>query len=568
MMKATLTFVFALLLVSLSIAETYVGVHDLSYGTDVFIGVPFSYKPIRLWPLFAEEMGDFGDILATNATSNRCNEFGSGASSTPGYEDCTYLDIIRPSNPKGAIDKPVIVIANASGSVPEKLLPVYVFFHGGNFNTGDKSEVDGRNLVKASIAHGSPIIYVAVNYRLGILGFPGGQEADTYGALNVGLLDSRLALIWLQKMVPYFGGDPKKVVIGGQGSGADLATYLLLAHEVEIGGPFGSARKEGVSDGLFRGAILHSGSATSSSPIPRSNYTVWQNQLDTIVSTTGCNKSTKPESWQCLQECPIDLLVNASNKVIADSKFINPASVFGPVIDDFLLTDYPSILMKQGKFAKVPVLMGTTTTELVNSVPVYNGFGTDASIIAFLKSNFPYVSDGTLKTLLSYYPVSKYKNIGPPLSGAQWSRVVAILNHLQIFCPANTQALQMSEVTNVFKYRFNAVLQSTPVRPWEGVPQGSDLHYLFPISGTNMTKQSLADLVLMTKFQHSILNFINNLDPSIADAAGTGKWERFTAATQSSVVFERGKSLTTVERFAVDQAVCAFIESKNLEFMR
>jgi hypothetical protein len=77
--------------------------------------------------------------------------------------------------------------------------------------------------------------------------------------------------------------------------------------------------------------------------------------------------------------------------------------------------------------------------------------------------------------------VSRFRNIGAPLSGAQWSRVVAILNDLQMFCPANSMALQVSNVDNVFKYRFNAVLQSAPVKSWEGVPQGSDLKYLFPI---------------------------------------------------------------------------------------
>lgn len=64
-----------------------------------------------------------------------------------------------------------------------------------------------------------------------------------------------------------------QVIIGGQGSGADMVAYHLLGYGAK-------------SDGLFRGAILHSGSATGRSPIPRPNYTEWQSHYDAIVSAT------------------------------------------------------------------------------------------------------------------------------------------------------------------------------------------------------------------------------------------------------------------------------------------
>lgn len=43
----------------------------------------------------------------------------------------------------------------------------------------------------------------------------------------------------------------------------------------------------GITNGLFRGAILESGSATSSSPIPYPNFTTWQDNYDAIVDLTG-----------------------------------------------------------------------------------------------------------------------------------------------------------------------------------------------------------------------------------------------------------------------------------------
>ena len=86
------------------------------------------------------------------------------------------------------------------------------------------------------------------------------------------------------------------------------------------------------------------------------------------------------------------------------------------------------------------------------------------------------------------------------------------------------------------------------------------------ISGVDMSKQSAADRALMTKFQRSIISFINNLDPNGIPASDT--WETFDSFTQRSLVFERGSAPAAVERFTVDPSVCAFINSKNLEFLR
>ncbi|KAK0123234.1 hypothetical protein ONS96_010233 [Cadophora gregata f. sp. sojae] len=407
MIKFTLMFVFALVLAASSGADSFVGVHDPEYGTDVFTGVPYVSRPTRLhapMPL----SGDQGVVLANKSISNRCFELGPGASSIAGSEDCLTLDLIRPSTGPSGKSNPVVVLANPMSPPPKKLLPVYVFFHGGDFNSGDKSDYDGRNLVKTSIALGNPIIYVAVNYRLGFLGFPSGREAESHSATNLGILDSRWSLIWLQQFISYFGGDPKKVIIGGQGSGADMVAFHLLGYGAK-------------TDSLFHGAILHSGSAAGRSPIPRPNHTEWQSHYDAIASATGCNNY--PETWSCLQIAPINSLVKASSKVFADTKLANPASVFSPVVDGTFLTDFPSTLMEEGKFAQVPILIGTTTSELVNFVPIYSGFGTDESIIAYLKLLFPYVSDATLQSLLSYYPGKHASSLFLSVFGFSFMRI-------------------------------------------------------------------------------------------------------------------------------------------------
>ena len=43
------------------------------------------------------------------------------------------------------------------------------------------------------------MIYVSIQYRLGIFGFLSGAEIAKDGVLNAGLLDQRAALDWVQR---------------------------------------------------------------------------------------------------------------------------------------------------------------------------------------------------------------------------------------------------------------------------------------------------------------------------------------------------------------------------------
>jgi carboxylesterase type B len=60
------------------------------------------------------------------------------------------------------------------------------------------------------------LIIIAKNYRLGPFGFLNGREMAELGLLNIGMLDQRLALRWIQDNIEAFGGDPSKVTLAGQ----------------------------------------------------------------------------------------------------------------------------------------------------------------------------------------------------------------------------------------------------------------------------------------------------------------------------------------------------------------
>jgi para-nitrobenzyl esterase len=103
---------------------------------------------------------------------------------------------------------------------------------------------DGEGLAKKGI------VVVTVNYRLGILGFfthpELTAESDVHASGNYALLDLIAALHWVHDNIAGFGGNPNRVVIGGQSAGASN-THSLVASPL--------------AKGLFQGAIAESGSS-------------------------------------------------------------------------------------------------------------------------------------------------------------------------------------------------------------------------------------------------------------------------------------------------------------------
>lgn len=141
-------------------------------------------------------------------------------------EDCQNLSITAP---------PDLVDGEA--------LPVLVWIHGGSYvsGAGDASIYDPQALVLEQ-----RVIVVAVTYRLGMLGFWGGQGRPA----NLGLLDQIAALEWVQQNIGAFGGNPDNVTAFGQSAGADAIAHImatpnscrLMARAIIQSAPFGISR--------------------------------------------------------------------------------------------------------------------------------------------------------------------------------------------------------------------------------------------------------------------------------------------------------------------------------------
>ena len=80
--------------------------------------------------------------------------------------------------------------------------------------------------------------------RLGPLGFLGTSDKAAGG--NQGLLDQIMVLNWVKENIAKFGGDPDKVTMFGEDSGAASVTLMAMSEKAK---------------GLFHGAIALSGNA-------------------------------------------------------------------------------------------------------------------------------------------------------------------------------------------------------------------------------------------------------------------------------------------------------------------
>ena len=120
-------------------------------------------------------------------------------------EDCLHLTVWTPDQ-----------------EGPDQVLrPVLVWIHGGALQSGAGALdwYDGSHLARSG-----EVVVVAVNYRLGVLGW----LCSSWGVANLGLLDQELALQWVSEHIASLGGDPQRITVMGQSAGGQCVAALLV----------------------------------------------------------------------------------------------------------------------------------------------------------------------------------------------------------------------------------------------------------------------------------------------------------------------------------------------------
>jgi para-nitrobenzyl esterase len=63
------------------------------------------------------------------------------------------------------------------------------------------------------------LLFVSLNYRLGPFAFIA-SSAMEHGGGMLGILDQQAAMMWVQRHIAAFGGDPHRVTLMGESAGA------------------------------------------------------------------------------------------------------------------------------------------------------------------------------------------------------------------------------------------------------------------------------------------------------------------------------------------------------------
>jgi para-nitrobenzyl esterase len=365
------------------------------------------------------------------------------ASIPPGRlsENCLYLNVATPTLRRSA----------------ER--PVLVWIHGGGFWQDAGRNYDGSKLA----ANGT--VVVTINYRLGALGFlahpalashPGGPSG------NYGLMDQQAALRWVKRNIRHFGGNPQNVTIAGQSAGG----VAVLAHLVSRG-----------SRGLFQRAIVQSG-AFALHQVPLAQAEAFGKSF---AAAAGCPDQTA----RCLRHLSVtDLVKNF------------PGAAIPGVVDGKVLTESIGAALRQGRFARVPVLNGITHNEEWIFVA---GVGVAVSNGTFVPVPSPVTPQNYISDIATVVGVSSARahaiaaEYPPAAYGAPVVALSTLLSDANFACPA----LQVDRLTSrrvpTFGYQFNddnAPQRFTPPGVLPPIAtHSSELQYLFgqpnlPFPGT------------------------------------------------------------------------------------
>ncbi|RDW61637.1 hypothetical protein BP5796_11529 [Coleophoma crateriformis] len=229
-------------------------------------------------------------------------------------EDCLFADVIVPK-----------AIYDNKSLNQSKPVPVIVWFYGGGFTLGSKySAGNPTGLLDQSLnTSTSGQIFVSFNYRLGAFGWMNGPEFAAVGTPNAGFYDQRTLLLWVQKYISLFGGDPDHVTVMGESAGAGSILHQITAY--------------GGVEAPFHQAIMQSPAF-----IPRA----LKNQTNTAFEAflAAANVTTLAEARLLDSK-----VLQKANKLVQATAFYGSFN-FGPSPDGTFVPDLPGKLLLEGKF--------------------------------------------------------------------------------------------------------------------------------------------------------------------------------------------------------------------------
>lgn len=419
----------------------------------------------------------------------------------PQSEDCLYLNVWTPA-------------------VDHARRPVMVWIHGGNFTMGSGAQADPTPLVRAH-----DVVVVAINYRLGALGFLYLNEllGDDVVA-NPGLLDQAAALRWVRDNVAALGGDPDNVTLFGVSAGAFSIGALL-------GTP--------AAAGLFHRAILQSGAAHAGhSPA------VGTRVAEGVLAELGVSA----RKANVLLDVPTQTLLEAQEAYYSLQRALTRrqgyatadptptpvwAPAYQPVIDGAVVPRRGIDAVQAGACAALALLVGCTLEEQKLSEAMDpEAPTTRESLLAY--ANELLLGDAAARDSRAEAVVSRYEADAPH---AEPARIYSAIETDRIF---RIPALRLAEAQSRYSPASYAYVfaKSSPI-PAIGAGHGVDIPYLFDQIGAPHLAAFAADVPesqhLGRQMRAAWTSFARHGDPRHEMLP---EWPPFSSADPATMLFD------------------------------
>lgn len=423
-------------------------------GARSFYGIPYAQPPVgalRFRPPLP---------AARWQGTREAREFGPQCVQpgiAPMSEDCLSLNVWAPP---------------ADG----KVRPTMVWLHGGAFAVGNNALYDA---VPLSLR--GDVVVVAVNYRLGALGFlahealtkdPKGRGSSG----NYGLEDQLLALEWVRDNVRAFGGDPDNVTLFGESAGSACTCALL-----------GTPRARG----LVHHAIMESGACIGfESPLADAEARGAKTAED-----LGCSGK---DALTCLREKDA-AAISGDPTILVDALL---KQRWRPIIDGKVIPEVDAI-----RPIEVPIIIGTNDNEGGQFGLLA---GTRASFESRVRAYYPNPSDA--EKVLAAYSAEKQGSWGAAFS--------ELVTNALFVCPTRHLA-RLAVGQNVPTYLYNF--------KYGEAHHADEVPFVFGTPPSDAGARAVSDAML-----RAWAAFAHSGDPN---TPGAPTWPRYDTATEPYRVF-------------------------------
>jgi len=372
-------------------------------------------------------------------------------------EDCLYLNVWTPT-----LDN------NAN-------LPVMVWLHGGSNISGWSYE---RNYHGQALAD-QGVVVVSVGFRVGLFGFMSHPDLDPSEPIsNFGLWDIVGALRWIQANIDRFGGDPGRVTLLGESSGAHSVVMLMAADEAH---------------GLFHRAISQS---TGGYGLEMSTLAEVRKRGADLAAAMGFDGDDALEKLRAASAQ--ELLTRYVEDVSREYQ--------NPTLDSVLFGKNPWESFTAGEFRNIPLIIGTNADEWWD----YIDPDSTADDVIRAASELSYIDPNAALQAVADEAVPR-------------EAIDRLRNAEGYVCPSQALARSMSAAGfDAWMYYFTRIREDEggqKVRAYHG----AEYPYVFDTHDSYM-RTTPTDVALTKAMQQYWISFATTGDPN---SAATPEWPRF-----------------------------------------